>query len=310
MHTHLGFRPTRSLRDAMARGGMLVVADKIVADGPLLQRIRGRHTAVREAQPGELRRNFEAALERRMKSLTADSLPHIDSVTALERALKLHSPAVVLGSEGADFLEGDAGYLEAVRARGLVHLQLVHYYTPSAVGDISTEPATHGGLSGFGKDVVRACNRLGMLVDVAHCTSEGIVQVLDISSRPIVYSHGHVSTAAPHPGQNVVAARAIHAPIAQRIAALGGVVGLWPLASQFFELSRFAEELVAMTKRLGPAHVGIGTDMFGLPSSVIPSYGEFALLPALLEQRGVNAADIEAVLGGNYLRVLRQALQA
>jgi membrane dipeptidase len=178
------------------------------------------------------------------------------------------------------------------------------------VGDISTEPATHGGLSAFGKDVVRACNRLGILVDVAHCSSEGIAQALDISSRPIVYSHGHVSTAAPQPSQNVVAARAIHAPLAQRIAAQGGVVGLWPLSPQFSDLAHFCDELIAMAKRLGPTHVGIGTDMFGLPGSVIPSYGEFALLPALLESRGAGSADIEAMLGGNYLRVLRQALQA
>lgn len=152
--------------------------------------------------------------------------------------------------------------------------------------------------------------RLGILVDVAHCTSEGIAQVLAISSKPVVSSHGHVSTVAPHPSQNVVAARAIHAPLAQRIAEKGGVIGLWPLAPQFADLGRYADELVAMAQRLGAIHVGVGTDMFGLPGSVLPSYGEFALLPALLAQRGVGASDIEAILGGNYLRVLRQALQA
>ena len=309
MHTHLGFRNALSMREAMAQGRMLIVAEKIAADGPLLQRIRGRLSASREARPGELRRNFDRAFARRLAQLERDSLPPIGSVQDLDRALETMSPAVAIGSEGADFLEGDAGYLETMRGRGLVHLQLVHYYTPSLVGDLSTEPASHDGLTAFGKEVVRACNRLGILVDVAHCTSAGIEHALEVSTRPIVYSHGHVSTAAPHPSHNVVAARAIHAPLAQRIADKGGVVGLWPLASQFGELARFADELVAMAKRFGPSHVGIGTDMFGLPGSVIPSYGEFALLPGLLEQRGVGATDIAALLGGNYIRVLRQALQ-
>jgi membrane dipeptidase len=309
MHTPLGFRPSRSVRDAMARGGMLMVVDKIVADGPLLQQRRGRHTAIRRAQPGELRANFERELERRLKNLARESLPHIRSVQDLDRCSTSMKPAVVLGSEGADFLEGDIGYLQAARARGLVHLQLVHYYTPSLVGDIATEPATHAGLSAFGKELVRACNRLGILVDVAHCSSAGIEQALELSTKPILYSHGHASEALPHPSQDVDSARAIHRPLAQRIADKGGVIGLWPLAPQFRDLARFADELVAMAKRFGPRHVGIGTDINGLPGTVIPSYGEFALLPALLEQRGLGATDIAAVLGENYLRLLRQALQ-
>ena len=78
-----------------------------------------------------------------------------------------------------------------------MHLQLVHYRV-SELGDISTERPQHGGLTPFGKDVLRACNRLGMLVDVAHCTSEGIEQALSLSSKPMVYSHGHVTSASPH----------------------------------------------------------------------------------------------------------------
>jgi microsomal dipeptidase-like Zn-dependent dipeptidase len=74
-------------------------------------------------------------------------------------------------------------------------------------------------------------------------------------------------------------------------------------------VARFADELVAMANRFGPNHVGIGTDINGLPGTVIPSYGELALLPALLEQRGLGAVDIAAVRDEDYLRVLRRALQ-
>jgi len=308
MHTHLGFRRELSVREAMARGAMLIVAEKITPDGPLLQRIRGRLTAGRTAKPGELRLNFERALGRRLDRLASDGLGLVASAQDLERTLATNTPAVVLAAEGADFLEGDPAYLTQARTRGLVHLQLVHYYVPSAVGDISTEPATHGGLTAFGKDLVRACNRLGILVDVAHCTSEGIEHALEISTQPIVYSHGQVSTNAPHPSQNVVAARSIHAPLARRIADKGGVIGLWPLWSEFAHFDLYADELVAMVKRFGAEHVGIGTDMFGLPRSVIPSYREFAELPDVLARRGLKSGEIDALLGDNYIRVLRQAI--
>jgi membrane dipeptidase len=310
MHTHLGFRQELSPRAAMARGGMLLVAEHITPDGPLLQRVRGRLSASRAAKSGELRRNFERALARRMAKLGAEDLGIVDSAQALSRAIDTNTPAVVLAAEGADFLEGELGYLDRARAQGLVHLQLVHYYAPSAIGDVSTEAETHGGLTAFGKDLVRACNRLGMLVDVAHCTSAGIEHALEISRKPIVYSHGQVSPNAPHPSQNAVSARAIHAPLAQRIADGGGVVGLWPLWSEFPHLDLYADRLVAMTRQLGVEHVGVGTDMFGLPRSVIPTYAEFAQLADILTRRGLNTAEVDAVLGGNYIRVLREALSA
>jgi membrane dipeptidase len=105
-----------------------------------------------------------------------------------------------------------------------------------------------------------------------------------------------------------VAARSIYAPLARRIADRGGVVGLWPLWSEFAHLDLYADQIVAMTKRLGADHVGVGTDMFGLPRSVIPSYAEYAQLPDVLAKRGLKPAEIEALLGGNYIRVLRQAI--
>lgn len=308
MHAHLGFRPELNVRAAMARGGMLIVADQITPDAPLLRWARTRFATARPARPGELRNNFEQTFVRRVERLREDGLGIIASAQNLERTLATNRPSAVIAAEGADFLEGELGYLERVRAGGLVHLQLVHFYVPSMIGDVSTEPATHGGLTAFGKDLVRACNRLGILVDVAHCSSEGIAQTLAVSTKPIVYSHGRVSDDAPHPAQKIAAARAIHAPLARRIADKGGVIGLWPLRPEFDHLQHYADELIAMRKRFGAQHVGIGTDMFGLPRTVIPSYAEFSELPDLLARRGLKSADIEAILGGNYIRVLREAL--
>ena len=166
----------------------------------------------------------------------------------------------------------------------------------------------HGGLTPFGREVVTACNRLGILIDVAHGTSALIEQTLELVAQPIVYSHGHVTAGVPHWRQNALRARAIHRPLAMKIAQRGGVVGIWPIGAMYRSLEAYANALLDAAEALGAAHVGIGTDIAGLSSSVIPDYASFPALNALLAARGVGHADIENMLGGNYLRVLRQSL--
>ena len=310
MHAHLGLKRELSIRRAMTVNGMLIVAENVIPDGPLSRHEKSGIRSFREAYPGELRRNFQAAFRRRRVKAAQEGLIEITSVQALDRVVGEQVPAVVLVSEGADFLEGDIDYLAKVRAEGLVHLQLVHYYGKSGVGDISTEVPVHGGLTPFGKEVVRACNRLGVLVDVAHATSAGIEQALDISTKPLIYSHGHVSAGAPSVSHGATAARAIHAPLAKKLADQGGVIGLWPLWYSYAHLNFYCDELIRLAQTYGVEHVGIGTDMFGLPRTIIPSYEEFARLPDYLAQRGMAQKEIDAVLGGNYIRVLRQALAA
>jgi membrane dipeptidase len=308
MHTHVGARREVALREQMLKYGMLIVADNVVPDNSVTQHEKRGIRTFREARLGELRRNFDVNFARRREKYRQEQLPMITSVETLERVLAERVPAVVSVAEGADFLEGDIAYLDKVRAAGLCHLQLLHYYSYSGIGDISTEEPAHGGLTAFGKDLIRACNRLGILVDIAHATSAGIEQALELSTKPVIYSHGHVSASAPHPSKGARLARAIHAPLAKQVAAQGGVIGIWPLWASYASLDLYCDELARLAQAYGAAHVGIGSDMFGLTRTIMPSYEEFSALPAYLEKRGMKEAAIEAVLGGNYIRVLKQAL--
>src|SRR6185436_10955724 len=205
--------------------------------------------------------------------------------------------------------EGDLGYLEKVRADGLVHVQIVHYYGWSDIGDIATEQPRHQGLSAFGKDLVRGCNRLGILVDVAHCSHPAMEQALELSTRPIVYSHGHASAGMPAYSQSGSIARAIHLAQAKAIAAKGGVIGIWPDWYTYSNLALLADALARTAGELGAAHVGIGSDLHGLVRTIMPSYAEFAELEEALTKRGMKAAEVEGILGGNYIRVLREAMK-
>jgi membrane dipeptidase len=295
----------------MTNNGMLIIARKIVADGPVIRRFPGKGVQqVREPGQGELASRFDAAFERLREEHTSQELIEVVDAEVLKRVLSGSLPAVVLAAEGGDFLDGDMKRLEIARRHGLVHLQLVHYRV-SEVGDISTERPVHNGLTAFGREIVATCNRLGILVDVAHATSNGIAQALEISTRPMIYSHGHITSSAPYWTYGATRARAIHAPLAKRIAEKGGVIGIWPLGSQYGSLDAYARALLDAAASLGADHVGIGSDMFGLGgSSVIPGYEQFSQLEELLFKRGLKADEVRNIMGGNYLRVLGQALAA
>lgn len=312
MHSHIGLLGGRtSIREAMVPNAMLVVCRKIVADGPVIRRFPGKGVRqVREPTAGELSSRFERILARVRSEHQAEALPEIIDTAGLQRVMGASEPAVVIGAEGGDFLEGELTRLEAARREGLVHLQLVHYRV-SELGDIATDRPLHEGLTAFGRQVVGECNRLRILVDLAHCTSDGIAQALEISTRPMVYSHGHVTSTAPHWTQSGVRARAVSAQLARKIAEKGGVIGLWPLGHQFRTLDAYARGLLDLVESLGAAHVGVGTDMFGLGgSTAMPGYAQFAELEELLVKRGLKSEDVRNVLGANYLRVLGAALAA
>src|SRR5262245_52616650 len=100
-------------------------------------------------------------------------------------------------SEGADFLEGALTRLDdAYHRHGLRQLQLTHYRV-NELGDIQTEAPVHDGLTVFGADVIRACNRLGIVVDLAHAPLALVKRAVEVAARPVILSH---TSLTPQPG--------------------------------------------------------------------------------------------------------------
>lgn len=313
MHSHYAMwgkdASKTSIRAGMEQGGLLLIARKFVGDGPVIRLMAGGYGVHRAAAPGELAASFDSRVPQMRARHRSEGLAEVLDAAALERVLQARTPAVALAVEGGDFLEGKLERLEAARKLGVVHLQIVHYRV-SEIGDICTERPVHGGLTAFGKSVVAECNRLGMLVDVAHCTAAGIDQALEVSRKPLISSHGFVASYEPSYTMDGARARGLHLPVAKRIAAKGGVVGFWALGQQFRSLGGMADAIAEASEKLGPAHVGIGSDIAGMPTTVMPTYAAFAELAELLQKRGLKGEDLDNVLGMNYVRVLRQALAA
>jgi membrane dipeptidase len=86
------------------------------------------------------------------------------------------------------FIEGRLERVEEVYKRGVRHLQLLHQRDDmvSPLGDVITSPAHLGGLTPFGAEVVKECNRLGILVDLSHATTETVLGALKVATQPLI----------------------------------------------------------------------------------------------------------------------------
>ena len=98
------------------------------------------------------------------------------------------APGIVQAIEGSQFLEGRLERIEDVFARGVRHLQIVHFFA-SDMGDNQTEPATQGGLTARGRQAIAECNRLGLVVDLAHATMAFVEAAAKVSRTPLLLSH-------------------------------------------------------------------------------------------------------------------------
>ncbi len=174
----------------------------------------------------------------------------------------------------------------------------------NALGDIQTEPPVHGGLTDFGAAVIRRCEALGIVVDVAHGTEDLVRRAAEVATKPLVLSHTSLTT-RPRPRT-----RRITPDHARIVAGTGGVIGIWPPVSLFPDLPALADGIARMADVVGARHVGIGTDMMGLVGpSALPAYTALPDLTVLLLAR-FTPEEAAGILGGNYLRVAQACLPA
>ena len=173
MHSHAagaGFAraPKFDLADHMRRGRMSAVCLCHSADGPVIRRPPGgRIRQYRDPEPGELYQFTRQRLAFMDSLLGPNGMTRVLTPADLEAAKAAGRPALIGTIEGCHFMDGRLERIGEVYRRGIRHLQIVHYM-PSELGDQQTEDAKWGGLSPLGADVIRECNRLGIVVDVAH----------------------------------------------------------------------------------------------------------------------------------------------
>lgn len=181
----------------------------------------------------------------------------------------------------------------------------------SPLGDVYTAAAHLRGLTPFGAQVIKECNRLGIVVDLAHATSETVTGALKAATQPLIISHTGISRAA---GQRNTSAdmqrRLITKEHARDLADAGGVIGVW------WRLVDTMKEYVAaikdMVDAVGVEHVGIGSDTDLTASYVLPytnkiwpdeDGGFFYAVAGEMLKQGFTPDEIGKIGGGNFCRV-------
>lgn len=313
MHFHSFFGDSvyhsRPVGKALADGGATLVSWSMSGD-QLWFSARDQYRQHGIPKPAEVRGWVERELGRIKAHMQEQGLRPALTPADVDAALA-GEPRIVLTIEGTYFVERPED-VRLVYDAGVRHLQLVHFIK-GPLGDFQTQPRVHGALTELGRGVVAECNRLGILVDLAHAAPATLQGALEASKVPIIWSHGSVTRGpAPHPGLITWKARQLTLEQAKAIAKAGGVVGLWAQSNDIGEaVESYAGRLLQLADWLGDRHVAFGTDINGLGrNATLTSYSDVRRVVGHWQRRGVEDGRIRRIASENYARVLKQAMAA
>ena len=265
----------------------------------------------------------------------------------VQRAFAAGKIASLLGAEGGHSIASSLGVLRALYRLGVRYMTLTHN---SNVGwaDSATDTPDAGGLTDFGRAVVREMQRIGMLVDLSHVAPSTMRDALDVAGAPLIFSHSSARALCDHP-------RNVPDEVLARLAVNGGVcmvtfvpafvspecaawqagllaeldrrgldrrdMSAWDAVAPEWEaahpvpeatLTQVADHIDHVRAVAGIDHIGIGGDYDG--SAAMPTgLSDVSRYPALFAEllaRGWTEPDCAALAGGNLLRVLQDAENA
>ena len=286
-------------------------------------------------------------LVHRLAATHPDALELAGTAADVERIMAAGRVASLLGAEGGHSIACSLGVLRGLYGLGVRYLTLTHNLNVPWADSATDQPAA-GGLTAFGREVVREMQRLGMLVDLSHVAAATMSDALDVAEAPVIFSHSSARAICDHP-------RNVPDDILARLAAVGGLCMITFVPSFVAQRCRdwergLAEEMdrqgldyrdLAARKKItgtwldryprpratladvvahaehvrevaGVDHIGLGGDYDGtdeLPDGLQDVSCYPALVGALLD-RGWSEKDCGKLTSGNVLRVLREAEDA
>ena len=280
---------------------------------------------------------------RTMVARYPDDLALATTADEVEAARAAGRIACLFGIEGGHSIDSSLGALRMMYALGVRYLTLTHFRNTPWADSATDEPAV-GGLSDFGREVVRECNRLGMLVDLSHVADATMHAVLDVTTAPAFFSHSSARSVCDH-------VRNVPDDVLTRVRDSNGIV-MVTFVPGFLraDCREWIDELIVEYNRLaaehgegsasytagvqawleahprppcgvgdvadhiehvravaGVDHVGLGSDFDGVAATPDGLSGVDGY-PALLEElarRGWSDAELAKLTWHNALRVLR-----
>lgn len=314
VHSHFAMSPrTRhlSLREELEKNHITLFSWAMGADGFLLERNdRGGINVTRSVAKGEFFEHFQKLTRFMHTRLKAQGLLVLKEPIGIEKALK-GEIRVVLSTEGAYFIEGDLNNLQKAYDLGFRQMGLGHF-VESELTDVRTEQPKIGGLSSFGKAVITRCNALGILIDLAHSTDQAVEQALEISKSPMLWSHSTIISRKSSYRSSREEIMALYKGTAIKLAAKGGVVGIWPSLVNYSSIASYGDGIRRLIDWVGEDHLAFGTDMDGLgPFTLMHNhYADLSKAREYMASKGVSESTLHKISIGNYARILKEVFDA
>jgi microsomal dipeptidase-like Zn-dependent dipeptidase len=223
----------------------------------------------------------------------------IDELLA-DRAGEKKRVGAMLSVEGLQNLEGNLDNLGRLHAAGFRMASLTHFFDNDLAG--SMHGVRKGGLTPKGREAVRQMERLGMIVDVAHCSHACVADILAMATRPVVSSHGGVQATCK-------VNRNLTDEEIRGVARTGGVIGIgyWDAAICGTSPRDAARAMKHVRDLVGIDHVALGSDYDGATTVRFDTSQLTQVTQALLDE-GFTADDIRKAMGLNALRVIRAGI--
>ena len=236
---------------------------------------------------------------------SAGAIKAVDTAGQLDALLSARQKdkrpvGAMLTIEGLQNLEGKAANLDRLYDAGFRMAGLTHFFDNELAG--SMHGLKKGGLTPFGRDIVRRMEAKGMIIDIAHLSHSGVAEVLAMATRPVVSSHGGVQATCK-------VNRNLTDDEVRGVAKTGGVIGIgyWDGALCDTSPRAAAKAMKHVRDLVGIEHVALGSDYDGATTVRFDTSQLVQVTQALMDE-GFTAQEIRAVMGENALRVIRAGL--
>tara|TARA_Y100001970_G_C14250133_1_gene871197 strand:+ start:597 stop:1727 length:1131 start_codon:yes stop_codon:yes gene_type:complete len=226
---------------------------------------------------------------------------------------------IAFGMENGAPIQGDLSRVQFYHDKGIRYITLTHSKT-NHISDSSYDENHQwgGGLSSFGKDLIREMNKVGIMVDISHVSDKAFYESIEISEAPVIASHSSLRHFTPGFERNVSDDMLI------KLASKGGVISI-NFGSSFItekaleygrekkkgpypyaDVTDVVDHIDRVVSLVGIDHVGIGSDYDGVGDTLPNNLKDVSTFPNLISEllvRGYTQEDIEKILSGNIIRV-------
>lgn len=244
----------------------------------------------------------------------------VDSAQKIFDAQSKNKLCIAFDIEGSNVLNNDLAMVEKFYELGVRQLVFAYNNNNSAGGGCLDADI---GLTKFGKELVKTCNTIGMVIDCSHVGFRTSMEIMELSSYPIIFSHSNPAGLVSHP-RNIANEQILACAETNGVIGINGI-GIF-LGNNDVRTLKIVEHIDYVVQLVGSEHVGIGLDCVFAPDEIqtfvesnpntfpekngfnnvaVAQPEQFSEIGNLLTLRGYSEKDIDCILGENFFRVAK-----